>query len=163
MVALLEEALDAGALGLSTGLFTPPGAFAPTEEIIALAHVLRRHGGRYFSHLRDEANRVFEAFDEAVRIGAESRRPCPGRASEAVGARQLGPRRRAARPAQRGARGAACAIDCDQYPYTAASNPLKNLLPRWIQTDRVEAMVQRLADPAARDRIRREIAASGPQ
>ncbi len=70
MSALLEEALAAGAAGLSTGLFTPPGCFAETDEIVALAHVLKRHGAGYFTHLRDEANHVFEALDEAIHIGA---------------------------------------------------------------------------------------------
>jgi N-acyl-D-amino-acid deacylase len=53
------------------------------------------------------------------------------------------------------------AIDCDQYPYTAASNPLKNLLPPWVQSDRLEEMTARLADPDVRTKIRDEIAATG--
>lgn len=160
MAALLEEALDAGAMGLSTGLFTPPGCFAPTEEILALARVLRQRGGAYFSHLRDEASRVFEALDEAIRIGAETGVHVQVVHVKLSGLDNWGRAGRlldvfeAAR--ERGVR-----VDCDQYPYTAASNPLKNLLPPWVQSDKVEEMGARLAAPETRARIRGEIAASG--
>ncbi|ETX01181.1 MAG: hypothetical protein ETSY2_37715, partial [Candidatus Entotheonella gemina] len=61
MQDMLEEALQAGAIGLSSGLFTTPGGYASSEEMVTLGHVLRRHGGAYSSHVRDEANRVFDA------------------------------------------------------------------------------------------------------
>ena len=71
MIALLEEALDAGALGLSTGLFTAPGSYAQPEEIMALCRVLKRYNAGYFTHLRDESSNVIEALAEAIDI-AES-------------------------------------------------------------------------------------------
>ena len=123
------QSLDAGAYGFSTGLFTPPGAFAATDEIVALAKIVSGKGGRYFTHLRDEANAVFEALDEAITVGREAHVHVQvvhmklsgldnfGRADEMLGRIEA-------------AREAGVAIDCDQYPYTAASNPLKNLLPR---------------------------------
>src|SRR5919109_3314302 len=77
MQHLLEEALEAGALGLSSGLFTAPGIFAKTEEMIALAHVLHRHDAGYASHIRDEANHVFEAVREAIAIGEACGVPLP--------------------------------------------------------------------------------------
>jgi N-acyl-D-amino-acid deacylase len=160
MAALLEEALAAGALGLSTGLFTPPGRYAPTAEIVALAHVLRRHGGGYFTHLRDESAGVFEALDEAIGIGAAA-----GVHVQVVHVKLSGldnwGRAGALLAALETARGRGVRIDCDQYPYTAASNPLKNLLPPWVQSDEVEEMMARLADPAARARIRTAIAETG--
>ena len=160
MAELLEEALAAGARGLSTGLFTPPGAFAEAPEIHALAQIVARHGGGYFTHLRDEAGHVFEALDEAIAVGAKtgvhvqivhaklSGTDNWGRAEKFIAAIE------AAR--ERGVR-----IDCDQYPYTAASNPLKNLLPPWLQRDRIEDMAALLGMPENRARIRAEIAASG--
>ncbi|MCI0824374.1 MAG: amidohydrolase family protein, partial [Chloroflexi bacterium] len=69
MERLLEEALEAGALGMSSGLFTAPGNYAATEELVALARALHRHGATYASHVRDEAHHVFEAVDEAIAIG----------------------------------------------------------------------------------------------
>src|SRR5499425_1557359 len=61
MTALLEEALDAGALGLSSGLFTAPGSYARPDELIALCKVVKRHDAGYFTHIRDESNKVLEA------------------------------------------------------------------------------------------------------
>src|SRR5438105_9879783 len=68
MIALLDEGLGAGALGLSTGLFTPPGSFAQPDEIMALCEVVARHQALYFTHIRDEANRVMAALDEAIAV-----------------------------------------------------------------------------------------------
>src|SRR5205807_6735364 len=58
MIALLEDGLRAGALGMSSGLFTPPGSFAQADEIMALCAVLKRHNAGYFTHIRDESNKV---------------------------------------------------------------------------------------------------------
>ena len=69
MQQLLAEGLEAGALGMSTGLFTAPGNYARSEELLAMAGVLRQHGATYASHIRDEANHVFEAVREAIEIG----------------------------------------------------------------------------------------------
>src|SRR5262249_44839441 len=68
MIALTEEALEAGALGLSSGLFTAPGCYAEPAEMVALCKVVARHNGAYFTHLRDESNRVLEAVAEALAI-----------------------------------------------------------------------------------------------
>ena len=57
MIALLEDGLRAGALGMSSGLFTPPGSFAQPDEMMALCAVLKRHNAAYFTHIRDESNK----------------------------------------------------------------------------------------------------------
>ena len=64
MLNLLNEALLAGALGMSSGLFTAPGSFSNTEELVALGRLLKKQGGRYFTHLRDEGNSVFDSIFE---------------------------------------------------------------------------------------------------
>jgi len=160
MQRLLAEALDAGALGLSSGLFTAPGTYAKPEEMKALGEVLKSRGGGYSSHVRDEANHVFEAVREAINVGET----CGVHVQIAHlklsgtdnwgGAAKLLAEIDAARA--RGVR-----VDCDQYPYTAGSNPLRNLLPSWVQEGGLEAMLQRLGQPAARERIRAELAAHG--
>ena len=76
MELLLEEALDAGALGMSCGLFTAPGNYANIDELVSLARVLQRSGATYASHIRDEANHVLEAIDEAISIGETTGRKC---------------------------------------------------------------------------------------
>src|SRR5690348_693083 len=68
MARLLDEGLGAGALGLSTGLFTPPGSFAEAPEIMALCAVVARHRAGYFTHIRDESNKVLEAVEEAIAV-----------------------------------------------------------------------------------------------
>jgi N-acyl-D-amino-acid deacylase len=160
MQRLLEEALDAGALGLSSGLFTAPGIFAKTEELIALGHVLHRHGAGYASHIRDEANHVFEAVREAIAIGEAcgihvqiAHLKLSGTDNWGGAARLLA--------AIDAARQRGVQVDCDQYPYTAGSNPLRNLLPTWVQEGSMEVMLERLRLPAMRSRIREEIAAHG--
>ena len=72
---LLREALDAGALGMSTGLIFPPSAYADTEEIVELAKVLAEHGAMYFSHIRGEDDRLLTAIEEAIAIGERSGAP----------------------------------------------------------------------------------------
>ena len=160
MDTLLEEGLDAGALGLSSGLFTAPGNFASPDELTHLGRILKRHGASYATHIRDEANQAFPAVREAVAL-AET---C-GIHVQLVhlklsgmdnwgGASRLLAEIDAAR--QRGAR-----LDCDQYPYTTASNPLRNLLPMWVQDGGVDRMLERLSRPQVRARVREEIAAHG--
>ena len=90
MIALLEDALDAGALGMSSGLFTPPGSYAQPAEMIAFGHVLKRHNAGYFTHLRDESNKVIEAVAEAINIAERMRRPRRDRAFQMLRRRQLG-------------------------------------------------------------------------
>jgi N-acyl-D-amino-acid deacylase len=160
MQQLLAEALDAGAIGLSSGLFTAPGIYAAAEELNALGHVLKRHGGAYSSHVRDEANHVFDAVREAIAVGEScgihvqiahlklSGTDNWGKASEILGVIDDAKKR--------GVR-----VDCDQYPYTAGSNPLRNLLPPWVQEGGMAAMLERLSNPDVRTRMRAEIASHG--
>jgi len=160
MERLVEEALDAGAVGLSSGPFTAPGAFAAPQELEALASVAARRGAGYATHLRDEAGSVFDALREAVAVaehtGARTRIvhvKLSGTESWG-GAQRLLDDLSAAR--DRGA-----SVDCDQYPYLTATAPLRNLLPVWAQEGGPARMLQRLADPKARADIRAEIAARG--
>jgi N-acyl-D-amino-acid deacylase len=160
MSALLEEGLVAGALGLSTGLFTPPGSYADRDEILALCRVLKRYNGLYFTHLRDEANGVLDAVEEAIEVAREAdvhveivHLKCSGLDNWGKAPIILD-RIEAARAEGLG-------VDCDSYPYAAGSNPLKNLLPQWVQADGVDAMLARLALPQRRSRIHAEIARDG--
>ncbi len=132
MVALLEDGLRAGALGMSSGLFTPPGSFAEPDEMMALCPVLKRYNAAYFTHIRDEANKVMEGIREAIEIA----RAC-GVHVEIVHLKCSGVdnwgKAEQILDALAAARTEGCDIDCDAYPYTAGANPLKNLLPSWVQ------------------------------
>jgi N-acyl-D-amino-acid deacylase len=160
MIGLLGEALDAGALGLSSGLFTAPGSYAQPDEMIALCRVLERCNAGYFTHLRDESNKVLEALEEAIDIAEKCgvhveivHFKCSGMDNWGKAARAL------EMIAQAKARG--LDVDCDFYPYAAGSNPLKNLMPQWVQAGGVAAMLQRLLLAETRERIRADIERDG--
>jgi N-acyl-D-amino-acid deacylase len=160
MIALLDEGLRAGALGFSTGLFTPPGSFAEPAEIMALCEVVARHRAGYFTHLRDESNRVLEAVEEAIDVARAYpihveivHLKCSGVDNWGKAAQILVRIERA--------RAEGCDIDCDSYPYVAGANQLKNLLPPWVQVGDNGAMLARLAQPEMRARIEAEIADNG--
>jgi N-acyl-D-amino-acid deacylase len=160
MTALLDEALDAGALGLSTGLFTPPSSYADRTEIVALCTVLKRHNAGYFTHIRDESNGVVESVEEAIDIAKTCgvhveivHLKCSGLDNWGKAARILA--------MIEAARAEGLAIDCDAYPYAAGSNPLKNLLPQWVQSGGLEAMLERLAAIETRTQVRTEIEHNG--
>jgi N-acyl-D-amino-acid deacylase len=160
MIALLDDGLNAGALGMSSGLFTPPGSYAAPAELIALGHVLKRHNAGYFTHLRDESNKVIEAVAEAIDIAQQCgvhveivHFKCSGTDNWGKAATALA--------MIAGAKARGLDVDCDSYPYAAGSNPLKNLLPQWVQSGGVPAMLERLGQREARDTIRAEIARDG--
>src|SRR5207253_11320386 len=127
----------AGALGLSSGLFTAPGSYAQPAEMIALGHVVKRHNAGYFTHLRDESNKVLDAVEEAIAIAETCgvhveivHFKCSGLDNWGKATRAL------AVIAAAQARG--LDVDCDSYPYAAGSNPLKNLLPQLVQARGVD-------------------------
>jgi N-acyl-D-aspartate/D-glutamate deacylase len=160
MERLLEEALAAGALGLSSGLFTAPGGFAGPDEILALARVLRRHGARYSSHIRDEANRVFDAVREAIAVGEATGIHVQIAHLKLSGMDNWGGAGRLLAEIE-AARRRGIRVDCDQYPYDTGTNPLRNLLPRWVQEGGVPALLDRLRQGDVRARIRADIARDG--
>jgi N-acyl-D-amino-acid deacylase len=160
MAALLDEALAAGALGLSTGLFTPPSSYAGRDEILALCAVLKGRNAAYFTHLRDEANKVIEAVEEAIDIARTSRVHVEIVHLKCSGLDNWGKAKEILAMIE-AARHAGLAVDCDAYPYEAGSNPLKNLLPQWVQAGGSEAMLARLGMPETRRRIGADIARDG--
>ena len=160
MTELLEEALGAGALGLSSGLFTAPGSYAEGEELVALGRVLRRRGARYFTHLRDESDTVFDSVEESIEFAEQTGVHVQIVHIKLSGMDNWGGAERLLERLEE-ARREGAEIDCDQYPYEAASNPLRNLFPSWLQQGGIDAMLDRLASPDVRARLRREVDAAG--
>jgi len=160
MESLLEEALAAGAWGLSSGLFTAPGGSAPPEEIHALARVLRRHDATYASHVRDEANAVFDAVREAIAVAEATGVHTQIAHLKLSGVDNWGGAGRLLAEIE-AARGRGVPVDCDAYPYDTATNPLRNLLPRWVMDGGIAAMLERLARRDVRARVRDEIIRRG--
>jgi N-acyl-D-amino-acid deacylase len=160
MGQLLEEALEAGALGLSSGLFTAPGSFATMDEMLALGRVLRRRGGSYASHVRNEANEVFEAVAEAIELAVAVGVHVQIGHLKLSGTDRWGSASRLLAQIE-WARQRGVNVDCDQYPYTTATNPLRNLFPIWLQEGGISAMLDRLREPRTRERVRVEVQARG--
>jgi N-acyl-D-amino-acid deacylase len=160
MVALLEEALDAGALGLSSGLFTAPGSYAQPDELVALCRVVQRYNAGYFTHLRDESNKVLDALGEAIAIAETCGVHVEIVHFKCSGTDNWGKAQHAL-DMMAAAKARGLDVDCDAYPYAAGSNPLKNLLPQWVQAGGVDAMLARLAEIPTRQRMRADIARDG--
>jgi N-acyl-D-aspartate/D-glutamate deacylase len=160
MEGLLAEALTAGAWGLSSGLFAAPGSYADAAEIHALAHVLRRHDAAYSSHIRDEANRVGEAVREAITVAEATGVHVQIAHLKLSGVDNWGGAARLLEDIAQ-ARRRGVPVDCDAYPYDTASNPLRNLFPRWVMDGGIPAMLERLERADVRARLRADIARDG--
>lgn len=157
MRRLVGQAMEEGALGISTGLFYIPGAFAPTEEVIELAKVAGAAGGMHISHMRDEAAGLLDSVDETIRIGEEGGLPTQITHHKAVGAPNWGKSKETLeRVRQARARGVDVSID--QYPYTASSTRTAAMFPQWAQEGGRDKMLARLKDPDTRAKIKAEIA-----
>ncbi|HID07976.1 MAG TPA: D-aminoacylase, partial [Armatimonadetes bacterium] len=128
MVNLLVEALEHGAIGMSSGLIYPPGCYAQTDELIALCRTLRRYDGIYTTHIRDERAELIPALREAIEISRESGVPLEISHHKAVGRASWG-KVRETLPIIERANFWGLDVTCDQYPYIATSTSLKTLIP----------------------------------
>lgn len=156
MRATVARAMDAGALGLSTGLYYAPGSYAPTEEVIELAKVAASRGGLYDSHLRDESSYtvgLIGAVAEAIRIGREAHLPIHISHIKALGADVWGQADTVV-SLIRHARADGIDVTADQYPYTASGSSVgASLLPRWAEAGGRDSLRIRVADQATRARL----------
>ena len=155
MKALLAQSLDDGAVGLSTGLIYPPSAYGTTDEISALATVVREHDGLYASHIRNEGDELFEAIEENLEIGRRSGVRVQLSHHKASQKRNWGKVTESTAMIER-AHDAGVDVGADQYPYTASSTGLAVTIPKWAHAGGSTALCERLADPAVRQRIRGE-------
>ena len=156
MRALVREAMQDGAFGLSTGLFYVPGNFAATEEVVALAKVAGELGGHHTSHMRDEAAKVTDSVRETIRIGEEGGLPTHVTHHKVAGVRNWGRSVDTLKLLDE-ARARGVDITSDQYPYTASKTGLNALFPRWSLEGGRKTMLERLNDPATRTRIREAV------
>jgi N-acyl-D-aspartate/D-glutamate deacylase len=158
MKTLAEEGMRQGAWGISTGLQYVPGAYAETDELVAIAAVVGKHGGIYASHMRDESDELMESIEEVVQIARRANLPCHISHLKSSKPRNWG-KIRAATQAIEEARQSGLKITADQYPYTASSTSIMAmLLPDEDREGGEEATVDRLKDPAEVERLRPIIA-----
>jgi N-acyl-D-amino-acid deacylase len=152
----LEEALDQGVFGLSTGLEYVPGRYAPPSEIVALARLVARRGGLYATHVRDEEARLLEAVAEAIEVGRVTGVRVEISHLKAAGEANW-PKQQPALDLIESARRDGVAVLADAYPYTAYSTGLTILLQGWAREGGATAILGRLRDRETRARIRREV------
>ena len=160
MVGEVEVALDAGAVGLSSGLIYAPGMHAGPAEIHALVAATTRRGGLYATHMRNEAAGLFSSLDEsiaAIRAAGDGGRLQVSHLK--CGARAVWGRAAEAVDRLEAARRDGLDVAADQYPYTAAATTLATILPPDLQGLGVDACVDSLRDPGVRAGVRAEIAA----
>lgn len=156
MCAAVADAMRAGAFGFSSGLIYPPGSYATTGEIVALAAPAAAAGGFYATHMRNEGPALLTAVGEAIEVAQRAGLPLHISHHKVLGRRNWGLTEASLELAD-SARRSGTDITLDQYPYQASSTTLTVALPGWAMEGGVAGMRARLADPAQRERIRTEI------
>ncbi|AOT02594.1 N-acyl-D-amino-acid deacylase family protein [Arthrobacter sp. U41] len=162
MRAFVEEGMQAGTFGVSTGLTYAPASAAAIEELVAVAAAVAPYGGFYATHIRSEATTLLEAVAEALEVGRRGHVPVQLSHHKIMG-RDNWPKLAASLALIESARADGLDVMLDQYPYTAGSTTLAVILPRWALVGGVAAMRQRLASPENRAEIRAVIADQRPE
>ena len=156
MRAIVRRGMEAGAIGLSTGLYYAPGSYASTDEVIELAKVAAEKGGRYDSHIRDESSYtvgLLASVDEVIRIGREARMPVHISHLKALGVDVWG-KSDTIIALMRSARASGVNVTASQYPYTASGTGVgASLLPRWAEAGGRDSLHARVADPVERAKL----------
>ena len=162
MGSIMETAMKGGVLGMSTALIYPPASYSKTGQLVEIAKVAGRYGGIYASHIRGEGKDLIESIDEAITIGEKGGLPVeiyhlkaayqPGWGTLI---RQAGDRIEAAR-----ARG--LDVAADMYVYTAGGTGLSAVVPAWASEGGNAKLMERLKDPAIRERLKNEIKTGSP-
>jgi dihydroorotase/N-acyl-D-amino-acid deacylase len=156
MSDLVAQAMEQGAVGLSTSLQYVPDRFASTDEIVELAKVASRYGGVYFTHQRSESARIFESLDEVFAIAERANIPAEIWHLKAAYKANFGKMPEVLKRIE-AARARGLDVTANQYPYNRASNGLDACLPLWVREGGLEKMLARLRDPAQRERIRKDM------
>jgi dihydroorotase/N-acyl-D-amino-acid deacylase len=152
MREMVAQAMGDGAWGLSTGLKYLPGAYAKTDEVVALAQAASDSGGIYTSHLREEGLGLIDGVEEAIEIGRRAHIPVILTHHKVVGKPMWGASVRTLAMID-SARAAGIDVMADQYPYTATYTGIGVLVPAWAMADGDSAFARRLGEPALRDSI----------
>jgi N-acyl-D-amino-acid deacylase len=156
MQALVRQAMEQGAVGVTTALIYAPNAYAKTPELIALAGEAARCGGIYSAHIRSEGNHLIEAVQETVEISRASGAPAEIYHLKAAGERNWTKMDELVRAID-SARAQGTRVSADMYVYTAAATGFDAAMPPWVQDGGLEAWIGRLKDPQVRARVIREM------
>ena len=158
MKSLVDQAMQQGAMGVSTSLEYAPAPYATTSELIALAKEAAKYGGIYATHMRSEGDGETASLDETIRIGREARIPVEIWHLKTAGKANWGKMPQVAAKID-AARAAGVDINADTYAYTAWFNSLSAFIPPWAHDGGDAKLIERLKDPATRARIRKDMLA----
>ncbi|MBM84251.1 MAG: D-aminoacylase [Planctomycetaceae bacterium] len=160
MQALVKEAMEAGAIGVSTALIYPPAVYAQTEEIAAMAKIAGQHGGRYYTHMRNEGDMLLEAIDEALEIGEAGNTPVHIFHLKAAGRQNWG-KMQLAIAKIKAARATGRQVTADIYPYVNNGLGMAAFIhPRHFAEGRPQ-LLRKLDDEKLRAEIRKEMETTG--
>ena len=151
MEALVEKAMQDGAVGFSTGLIYIPGTYAKTAEVIALAKSASKYHGTYTSHIRSESQHVFEAINEALLVGREAKMPV--QISHFKIGRPFWGQSDKTLALVKKAREEGIDVTIDQYPYTASSTSLNSIIPSWALENGNDSIKYRINNPVIHKKI----------
>ena len=160
MKALVRQAMEEGAVGLSSALIYAPGCYADTEELLELAKVAAEYDGMYASHLRSESEQLLEALDELVSIARRAKIRAEVYHIKASGRRNWNKLDEMFRRIE-AARAEGLRITADMYMYHASATGLDSIMPPWVQEGGHRAWVERLKDPAIREKVKQEMRMTG--
>ena len=158
MKQMVRDAMEQGALGISTGLFYVPGSFTSTEEVIELSKVAAEYNGIYISHIREEAAQLIDSVQETIRIGEEADIPVQITHHKVIGVENWGASIESLRLVDE-ARERGVDVTIDQYPYTASQTSINALIPQWAQAGGREEMLSRINSAETYSTIKNEVVA----
>ncbi len=154
---LVRQAMEEGAVGVSSALIYTPACYAGADELLALAGVSAEYGGMYISHLRDEGNSLLEALDELIDVARKTGVAAEVYHLKASGRTNWGKMDEAIAKIE-AARAEGLRVSADMYTYPASGTGLDASMPPWVQEGGRVAWIERLKDPANREGLLKEIA-----
>jgi N-acyl-D-amino-acid deacylase len=156
MRALTAQAMKEGALGVASALIYAPGAYAKTDELIALAQEAAKFDGIYISHIRSEGDRLVEAVDDLIAIARAAHCRAEIYHLKAAGKDNWGKLDEVIKHVE-AARAEGLHITADMYTYTAGATGLDASMPPWVQEGGYHEWAKRLQDPATREKVMSEM------
>jgi N-acyl-D-aspartate/D-glutamate deacylase len=156
MKALLDEAMTDGAFGMSTMLMMPPGSLATTDDLVELCKVVKKHGGIYSSHIRDEGTGVFDSVKQAIEVGERAGVPVDIIHIKIADEKYWGKMKDVVELIE-AARKRGVNVQANVYPYTRGNNNLASIIPPWAHEGGRGKMLERLKTPKDRERLKKEI------
>lgn len=162
MKAILETAMENGARGMTTALIYPPSSYATTDELIEMSRVAAKYGGIYASHMRGEGKELVQSVDELIEIAEKGGLPGEVFHFKAAYSPGWGKLMKEAGRHIEAARARGVDVAADLYVYTAGGTGLEATIPSWAHEGGKEELLKRLADPAIRARLKKEIRKGSP-